>query len=202
MRATHQTSTPGSRSRILDHILVPKSLRKRVENCKVDTQWTSSHTSPFDHRAVVLTLTPKYPQKAPYDERRIDDTQVQKQVSKLIREDQDRLRKAGNQESHPDQINPEAERAKRRRDEYNHIITNNINAENLDSEKTPGEILNTAIIQAANTVYQTQAIEAIKENQALIRHPWDRSEETRELWREKKAESSRNRKYPPSQSPP
>ena len=186
VQATHYTSVPGGRSRILDHILLPKSLKERVEGCAVDVNWTSSPTSPYDHRAVVLTLTPKYPHKTQYDSRKIDERQIQKQISSLIRQDQEHLRKAGNQDDRPDQVHPEAARARARKAEYNSIVYQQTSAEHRDNQKTPGENLNVAITTAANAVYKQKAIQDIKEMQTKTHHPWARSEQAKEIWREKK----------------
>ena len=114
-RAPHQTATPGNRSSILDHILIPTSPRKRIEGCRVDHQWTSSPSSPFDHGAIALFVAPKFPKKTYYDNRRLDDRRIQKQISKTVRRVQEHLRKAGSQEDQLDRTHLETGRAKTER---------------------------------------------------------------------------------------
>merc|ERR1712212_1217150 len=84
------------------------------------------------------------------------------------------------------QERPDIERAKRRKDEYNRIIASQTASSDLGDQKTSGERLNAAIIATATTVYKEQAIQAFRENQGMIHHPWDRSTQTKEIWREKK----------------
>ena len=185
VRPTHYSYNPAIEGRILDHILIPWRLQPRVNKCVVDDEWTSSPDNPYDHRGVILTMTPQYPNKAKNAERRIDERQVQKEIAQMMRADSEKMRRAGDKIERNESEFPDIVRAHIKRREYNAHIEHELQQQSEDN--TSAEAISKAIQNAATKTYGEQAKAAIKQKHNMRMQPWDRSEQTKQLHQERRA---------------